>query len=101
MELPKCYRCGRTASDTAGQYGYWCSWCGQAFDPKDEDKYRRQEAERKERERSTFLAAPHLPANSAVALSSQCIGVKTCICSAGGVACRVVGCFATSAIPQL
>ena len=36
MGFPKCYRCGRNAVSTAGASEYWCSWCGRAFNPKDE-----------------------------------------------------------------
>lgn len=49
-EQPKCYRCGREPSQQLTSGNYWCSWCGQAFDPKDEGRYRKAEDERKQEE---------------------------------------------------
>lgn len=37
---PKCYRCGKEPSQQLTDCSYWCSWCGQAFNPKDESVYK-------------------------------------------------------------
>ncbi|MBA7605951.1 hypothetical protein ES703_13087 [subsurface metagenome] len=61
MELPKCYRCGRAATNTAGEHGYWCSWCGQAFNPKDEEQYRKEEADKQKEKQDTLMDILHRP----------------------------------------
>jgi len=49
-ESPKCYRCGRESSQQLSSGDYWCSWCGQTFDLKDEGRYKEEETKRKEEE---------------------------------------------------
>jgi hypothetical protein len=50
----KCYRCDRLATDIYGKDGFWCSWCGEAFNPKDEAEYKKdQEIGRMKRESHT------------------------------------------------
>lgn len=42
-EKTKCYRCGREPSQQLASGNYWCSWCGQSFDPNDAEKYYEQQ----------------------------------------------------------
>lgn len=44
FENIKCYRCGRPATGIYENDGFWCSWCGEAFNPKDEEEFKRSEA---------------------------------------------------------